>query len=316
VTKTTALLVVACAFLPALVSIPVFRALAHRRRLVDDAGDDPLKIHAAPIPFVGGLGIVLGCAAALGVAAVAAPAPRLQLGLVFAAGAAVSALGFADDVSTVRPVVRFAIEAAAAALLAVGGLAVGLFASKLFGPGAVGLAAFGLFAVFYVVGAINAVNMQDGLDGLAGGVVFVSAIGFAVVAVEMRSPVVLVLALALAAALSAFLVYNFNPASVFMGDNGSYFLGLLVATMALAVTTSQGGWRGLAGGILLVGAPVFDAAFAIVRRLARGVSPLTGDRSHFYDLLAQRGLSTKAVALVCYTIQTALVASGVALLVR
>jgi hypothetical protein len=81
------------------------------------------------------------------------------------------------------------------------------------------------------------------------------------------------------------------------------------------VTLESATWRGVAGGVLVVGAPVFDAAFAVVRRLARGVSPFAGDRSHFYDLLARRGLSTRAVALVCYAVQAALVAAGVALLI-
>jgi UDP-GlcNAc:undecaprenyl-phosphate GlcNAc-1-phosphate transferase len=290
------------AFAVAAASIPVFRRAAERHRLVDAAGDDPLKIHAAPVPFVGGLGIALGCAAALGLAAVTEPMLATAIGTVLAVGVGVAALGFRDDVATIPPVVRLAVE------LLAGGLAATLFDAAGFPFGA---AAFAVFAAVYVVGAINAVNMLDGLDGLAGGVVLVSCAGFAVVGDRFVAAV----ALALAGALVGFLVYNFNPASVFMGDNGSYLLGFLVATMALAVTVADGTWRGLLAGVLLVGAPVLDAAFAIVRRLARGVSPFEGDRSHFYDLLVQRGMSTRAIALTSYAIQAALVAAGVALLV-
>ena len=299
---TVEFLLAPLAFAVAAATIPVFRRVAERRRLVDAAGDDPLKIHAAPVPFVGGLGIGLACALALGLAAAVRPGLAAPIGLVLAIGAGVAALGFRDDVSTIPPALRLAAE------LLAGGLAVMLFDASRFRFGA---AAFVLFAAFYVVGAINAVNMQDGLDGLAGGVVLVSCAGFAVVG----DPLVTAVALALAGALVGFLVYNFNPASVFMGDNGSYLLGFLIATMAISVTVADGTWRGVAAGVLLVGVPVFDAAFAIVRRLARGVSPFEGDRSHFYDLLAQRGLSTRAVALASYAIQAAFVAAGVALLV-
>jgi UDP-GlcNAc:undecaprenyl-phosphate GlcNAc-1-phosphate transferase len=290
------------AFAVAAASIPVFRRVAEARQLVDAAGDDPLKIHAAPVPFVGGLGIALGCAVALTVAGGGQPDLASTIVKVLAIGLGVAALGFRDDVSTIPPLVRLAAEMLA------GGLAVTLFDAARFPLGG---AAFVVFAIVYVVGAINAVNMQDGLDGLAGGVVLVSCAGFAVVGDSFVTAV----ALALAGALVGFLVYNFNPASVFMGDNGSYLLGFLVATMALAVTVADGTWKGIAGSVLLVGVPVFDTAFAIVRRLARGVSPFEGDRSHFYDLLSQRGMSTRAVALTSYAIQILFVAAGVALLV-
>lgn len=289
------------AFAVAAASIPVFRRVAERRELVDAAGDDPLKIHAAPVPFVGGLGIALGCAIALALAGGAQPEIAPAIGRTLAIGLGVALLGFRDDVSTIPPLVRLAAE------MLVGALAVTLFDASRFPLGA---GAFVVFAIVYVVGAINAVNMQDGLDGLAGGVALVSCAGFAAVG----DPFVTAVALALAGALVGFLVYNFNPASVFMGDNGSYLLGFLVAVMALAVTVADGTWKGVAAGVLLVGVPVFDAAFAIVRRLARGVSPFHGDRSHFYDLLSQRGLSTRAVALASYAIQAVFVAAGVALL--
>ena len=297
-----------CAFAVAAASIPVFRRMAAKRRLVDAAGDDPLKIHAAPVPFVGGLGIGLGFAVALGLAAAAEPRLAPTVGLVLAVGAGVAALGFRDDVSTIPPLVRLGLEALAGAALGAGGVAVGLF-------GAEASLALLPFAVFYAVGAINAINMQDGLDGLAGGVVLVSCAGFGFAGAATGHEAVLAIAVGLGGALVGFLVYNFNPASVFMGDNGSYLLGLLVAAMALAVTVADGTWKGIVAGILLVGVPVFDAAFAILRRLARGVSPFEGDRSHFYDLLAQRGMSTRAVALTSYAIQAAVVAAGTAILV-
>lgn len=305
----------ATAFAASALSIPLFKRLAGRFGWVDAAGGDPLKIHAAPVPFVGGLGIGLGCLLALAVALASMPFHAPAVALVLAVGLGVAALGFTDDVASIRPAARLGVELLAGLALAGGGLSLGLFGSEqLPRVGALGAALFVVYALFYVVGAINAVNMQDGLDGLAGGVVLVSCVGFALVAAARGDAFVLALALGLGGALAAFLVYNFHPASVFMGDNGSYLLGFLVATMALATTAGRWDAAGVAGGVLMVGAPVFDAAFAIARRLGRGASPFAGDRSHFYDLLSQKGLSTRAVALASYAVQAALVAAGAALL--
>ena len=238
--------------------------------------------------------------------------------LLLLSGAVVACLGFADDISTVRPSVRFAVEVVAALAVAFGGVALTVFDPTrvpIVGThGIAGMVIFASFVVFFVVGAINAVNMQDGLDGLAGGVAAVSCIGFFAVGSWSGQSIIAVAALSLGAALAGFLVFNFNPASVFMGDNGSYFVGLVIAGLGLLVLFKQGSLAGLAGGVLLVGLPVFDAAFAVVRRVAKGVSPFEGDRSHFYDLLCQRGLGTRAVALTCYALQAVFVAAGVALL--
>lgn len=297
------------AFLVAVATVPMFRSLAHRRRLVDDAGDDPLKIHAEPVPFVGGFGIGLGFAAGLVAVALSNPALAVPIVLIVAVGACVAALGFRDDVATVPPLVRLTIEIVAAVTLALAGRSLGVFHA-----GSSGTLLFVILAVLFVVGAINAVNMQDGLDGLAGGVVALSCVGFAWMAASTGNGLLLALAVSLGGAVAAFLVFNSHPASVFMGDNGSYLVGLVVGTMALTVALADGTLRGLLGAALLVGAPVFDAAFAITRRVAHGVSPFTGDRSHFYDLLSQHGLAPRSVALVCYGVQAVLVASGLALL--
>jgi UDP-GlcNAc:undecaprenyl-phosphate GlcNAc-1-phosphate transferase len=121
-------------------------------------------------------------------------------------------------------------------------------------------------------------------------------------------------ALALGGALVGFLVYNLPPASVFMGDNGSYFLGFLSASLALILTVEGGTTRHVIGGVLMVGVPVFDAALAVGRRLSRGVSPFRGDRGHFYDYLAMRGLPIPAVTAIGWAIQLISVGSGLMLL--
>lgn len=295
------------AFSLTLASTPVFKRWARARQWVDVAGSDPLKIHAAPVPFVGGLAITLGCLAPL---AVGQSTPLLALIAALSLGCA--ALGLRDDQCSLPPLFRLAMELSIALALAIGCLTLHIFSGAMWTGTS---AALGMFLVIvYVPGAINAINMQDGMDGLAAGIVLIGCAGFTIAGASLGQPLVLALALALGGSLAGFLRYNFHPASVFMGDNGAYFVGFMVATMALLLTFVKGTGWGALGAVLVMGIPIFDAGLAIVRRLAKGVSPFAGDRSHFYDFLVQRGLSIRAVAVVSYAAQACSVALGTALL--
>jgi UDP-GlcNAc:undecaprenyl-phosphate GlcNAc-1-phosphate transferase len=285
--------------------------VALARRWLDAAGADPLKIHGTPTPFVGGLGIILGCTVALAVFSAVTLAADVPFVLATACG--VAALGFRDDVAATSPIARLAVEGVAGLCLAAGGLGLGLFQAA----GSHVAAALGIVVLgaFYVVGGVNAVNMQDGIDGLAGGMVLISCAGYAWLGIATGRDAMVAVALALGGALVGFLVYNLPPASVFMGDNGSYFLGFLSASLALILTVEGGTTRHVIGGVLMVGVPVFDGALAVGRRLSRGVSPFRGDRSHFYDYLAMRGLPIPAVTAIGWAIQLISVGSGLMLLV-
>jgi UDP-GlcNAc:undecaprenyl-phosphate/decaprenyl-phosphate GlcNAc-1-phosphate transferase len=303
--------IVALAFVISTVSIPVFKRVAMRRHWLDSAGADPLKIHDRPIPFVGGFGITLGCLLSVSLAFWGTAMDWRGLALIMLLGVSIAMLGLRDDRSTVRPLMRLAVELAAGMILAVGGFALGLFDTRLIASaGMAGILLASIFIIVCVAGAINAVNMLDGMDGLAGGVALISCVGFAIVGARLDQWLALALAVALGGALAGFLVYNFHPASVFMGDNGSYFVGFMLATISLLLGFAGGTIWSFVGSVMLIGAPVFDAAFAVVRRLRRGVSPFAGDRSHFYDYLARHGLSTRAVALFSYAIQAGFVGTG------
>ena len=109
---------------------------------------------------------------------------------------------------------------------------------------------------------------------------------------------------------AGFLIYNFSPASIFLGDGGSYFIGFLLAYFTVQYTDLSHGSKFFAP-ILVIGIPIFDAAYAILRRVQKGVSLFSGDREHFYDLLMRRGLSVRQTVLVCWGIQAMLVGFGV-----
>jgi len=144
---------------------------------------------------------------------------------------------------------------------------------------------------------MNALNMQDGLDGLAGGITAISLIGFLILSILSSTTLPLILSLALLGGIIGFLVYNWNPASIFMGDNGSHFLGFSLAILAIMFSGHPiYNLKQFIGPMLIIGLPIIDASWAIIRRVSKGQSPMQGDRGHLYDRLRQKGLSTKKLS--------------------
>jgi UDP-GlcNAc:undecaprenyl-phosphate GlcNAc-1-phosphate transferase len=272
------------ALLLTLVAVPIAMELAKRTGIVDRPG--PLKVHAAPVPYLGGLAVLIGLAAV--VASVHAML-LVPLGLA-------TALGFVDDARDVPAVVRLigeiGIGAAAAAVVPV------RFASP-FGPVAV---------VLVVVVLINATNMLDGLDALASGVVLIGAGGFAIVLRGDGRTI----ALGLAGALAGFLWFNRPPARIYLGDAGSYLLGTALALLlATAWSPHRAAALGIAG-IAFVALPVIEAGVTIVRRLRARHPLFHGDRGHVYDQLVDRGWTPLQASLGFALAELALAATGIA----
>ncbi len=254
--------------------------LGPRLGFVDRPGEDELKVHTRAAVPLGGVGLFL----ALVAVAVLAGEPEAPL---VAVAALVVLLGLADDRRGLSPVLRLGVE------LVAGGAAAWTLG---FGPVAGVLVALG------VVVGINAVNLFDGLDGLVAASSAVTATALAVLAGAVgASPVPM---LALVAALLGFGVFNWHPARVFLGDNGSYLLGLI-----LVVTGAElGGGRpvGVVAGGSLMGVFLVDLMATVLRRRRAGVPLFEGDRSHLYDRLRDRGMSVPAVAVTAAAVQAAL----------
>jgi UDP-GlcNAc:undecaprenyl-phosphate/decaprenyl-phosphate GlcNAc-1-phosphate transferase len=173
--------------------------------------------------------------------------------------------------------------------------------------------------VVIVIAACNATNLLDGLDGLCGGVTGIVTLGFLALAVflatyqhfeDTADPLRVGLCLAMAGAVLGFLPYNIPPASIFMGDAGSMLLGFFVATM-MALFCREHHARFLLGACAVFALPILDTALAVVRRLASGKSIFTGDRSHLYDQLVDRGMSVKQVVGLFYFLAVLAAAIGV-----
>jgi UDP-GlcNAc:undecaprenyl-phosphate GlcNAc-1-phosphate transferase len=266
----------------ALVLTPVAARVARRTGIVDRPG--ALKVQEHPVPYLGG-------AAVFAAVAIASVVGGARLSWLVPLGLAL-ALGLADDVAAVSPRSRLLGE------VVIGGIA-GVVAP---GPGPAG----GLLMAVAVVGLINAVNLLDGLDGLAAGVVLVSSAGFAALGGPGRP-----FALGLAAALAGFLVFNRAPARIYLGDAGAYLLGCALAMLAAAALRDEP--EPVYWGIvpLLVAVPLGDTAIAIVRRVRARRPIFSGDRSHVYDQLVDRGRSRQQAVGLCVAAQALLVAVGV-----
>jgi UDP-GlcNAc:undecaprenyl-phosphate GlcNAc-1-phosphate transferase len=167
--------------------------------------------------------------------------------------------------------------------------------------------------VIWIVAITNAVNLIDGLDGLACGVSTISAATMLVIALLVSELDVAVMMAALVGACIGFLPYNFNPAKIFMGDTGSTFLGFVMATVSVNGMFKQYTIISFVVPFLMLGLPIFDECFAIIRRLSHGQSPMAPDRGHVHHRLIDMGFSQKQAVGVLYVISAILGLSAVVL---
>jgi UDP-GlcNAc:undecaprenyl-phosphate GlcNAc-1-phosphate transferase len=259
---------------------PAAAALARRVGVLDWPGE--LKVHSQAVPYLGGLGVLAGLGPV-----VAFTRPAFVLPIMLAV-----LLGLADDVREVPARVRLVCE-----------ILIGVVAALLLDTANV---AAGLAVVALVVLLVNAVNMLDGLDALAGSVALVGAVGFAIVLSGPNRGV----ALGGAAALAGFLLWNRPPARIYLGDSGSYLVGVTLALLLSSAIVDEPGATSIAS-LLFVGVPVGDAVIAVVRRARNGAPLFTGDRAHVYDQLVDRGLPAATVTIACAAAQALLVAAGI-----
>jgi len=162
------------------------------------------------------------------------------------------------------------------------------------------------------VAITNAVNLIDGLDGLANGVSAISATTMLVIALMVNQEVAVVMA-ALVGACVGFMPYNLNPAKMFMGDTGATFLGFILATMSIQGLFKYYAVISFVVPFLILGLPIFDTAFAFIRRIAHGQSPMHADRSHIHHRLIDMGLNQKQAVATLYVISAILGLSAVVL---
>ena len=299
------------AALISLITTPVVKSLAFRIGAVD-VPKDARRMHKHPIPRMGGLAIFMGFLfSVLIFIDLTAPLRGMLLGAVV-----IVVLGIFDDIYALGAKFKFMVQIIAALFAVLSGNIItiisnpNIFSSQPYWE--LGFLSIP-FSVIWICAITNAVNLIDGLDGLACGVSAISSMTLLVIALVVSEPQVAILMAALAGGCIGFLPYNMNPAKIFMGDTGSTFLGYVLAVVSINGLFKSAAIISFAVPFLLLGLPIFDTCFAILRRIANGQSPMSPDRSHIHHRLIDMGLSQKQAVAVLYVISAILGLSAVVL---
>ena len=294
-------LAAAVAFLISFLMTPPVKRFAESIGAVDEPGER--RINKVPIPRMGGLAILIGflLSALIFTREIDQGLKSILLGAIV-----IVILGVFDDRWALGAKLKLAVQLVAAAVVVFyGDLRIDRITNP-FGGSLYSYWDLGVFAypitIIWIVAITNAVNFIDGLDGLACGVSCISSLNLLVIALLVSDAKVAILMAALTGACLGFVPYNFNPAKIFMGDTGSTFLGFMLATVSI-----QGLFKAYTAisfivPFLLLGLPIFDICFAVIRRVASGRSPMEADRGHFHHRLIDMGFSQKQSVAIAYVL--------------
>lgn len=276
-------------------SMPYIIQLAHRFGAVDQP--DQRKVHNRIMPRLGGLGIF---SAFFIILLFGVQASEPVLGIMFG-GLVIFLVGVLDDLLQLPAGVKLLGQCLAAAIAIHYGIVVSFVTNPFDGP--IGLGYFAIPLTFiWIVGITNAINLIDGLDGLAAGVSAIAAVTMGYVAFTQGQQTVFVAAFILVAAILGFLPYNFHPAQTFMGDGGSNFLGFILGCLAVMGLTKSTAVISLFVPIVILGIPIFDTFFAIVRRINNKAPIFMPDKSHLHHRLMALGYGHRRTVLIIYAI--------------
>jgi UDP-GlcNAc:undecaprenyl-phosphate GlcNAc-1-phosphate transferase len=287
---STLLLIFASALLFVVGATPAARWLAMRLGFMDQPSDR--KVHTTPMPRFGGIAMYGAVVVAL---LVFEDRFRVNQLISILLGATwVSFLGGWDDRWGLRPILKFAGQVIAAIILIVAGVQVAFLPT---------LWLNWLATVVWVVGLTNAINFLDNMDGLSGGLSAIASAFFLLMAVQNGQFLVGGLSAALLGACIGFLVYNFNPASIFMGDTGALFLGFMLAALGIKLRFPANSdsitWM---VPVLVLGIPIFDTTLVTLSRIRRGLHPVTPGKDHTSHRLVRLGFSQREAVMVLYLV--------------
>ncbi|MBS3973892.1 MAG: undecaprenyl/decaprenyl-phosphate alpha-N-acetylglucosaminyl 1-phosphate transferase [Actinobacteria bacterium] len=315
------MIILAVSAVVTLVATPLVRSASLRLGLVDVPCGR--KVHTKHISRLGGVAIFAGFSAAIALQLAGEVwfgwpqlilAQGFQVFGVLGGLLAIFIIGVIDDVVGLSPAYKLLGQAFAASIVIAAGVRIDFIGN----PAGGGLIALGLLGVpltlVYIVGFTNVINLIDGLDGLAAGVSAIGAISFLVIAIHTNQFAAAALAAALIGACIGFLRYNFNPASIFMGDSGAMFLGLALAGISILGVMKSVAAIALAVPLLIIGVPIFDTIVAIIRRIRHQRPIQEADRGHIHHRLLGRGFDQRQTVLIIYLWSAALAVGGYAML--
>ncbi|MBQ9764190.1 MAG: undecaprenyl/decaprenyl-phosphate alpha-N-acetylglucosaminyl 1-phosphate transferase [Phascolarctobacterium sp.] len=278
---------------------PYIKKLAFKIGAVDKP--DNRKVHQRIMPRLGGLAIYI----AFVVACVASLELSWDVFGILLGGTLIVALGVADDVYQLPAKVKLLGQIAAACVLVLFDIRIEWVNNPLGGYFYLDMLSIP-FTIFWVISFTNVVNLIDGLDGLAAGVSAIASLTVILVAIQMGYFHVAILTAALAGAIIGFIRYNFNPATIFMGDTGSMFIGYMLAAISIYGAVKTAATIALIVPAIALGLPILDTAFAIMRRYVNGRPIFQPDKGHLHHRLLDKGMSHKEAVLFMYGITAVL----------
>ena len=292
----------------AFATAPLSIRIAHKLGVIDRP-KDARRVHKKPIPRFGGMAIFLGSMAAMLIPA----GMNEKIKIAMIGGLLMYLLGIADDIKNLKPAIKFLGQFLIASIVYALGIRI-TFISNYFGASvtdshanvilSAGVAYF--ITVLWIVGITNAVNLMDGLDGLAAGSVAIMSLCLAYIAyihgVRLGSMPVCIALVAVAGGCIGFLPYNFSPAKTFMGDGGALYLGYMIAVLSVISPLKRATVVGALIPMLTLAVPIFDTAFAMLRRVLRHESIMKADKGHLHHHLMAAGFGQRRSVLIMYGI--------------
>jgi len=280
---------------------PLMRLIAIRLNVVDNP-DQSHKTHRVPIPYLGGVAIILGVLAVTSLSIIGYSMSQanilLALSLLLPA-IALGLIGLVDDIRNLSPWPRFVAQSVAGLLTAIL-----LIITDTVGSPTGSVLVDALITIIWIVGITNSINFFDNLDGGASGTVAITSIALLILALQGEQYLIAALAAVLAGATSGFLLWNKPPARIYMGDAGALFLGLLIASLVVRLDTNPiNNFATFSIPIFLLAVPIMDTSVAVLSRLRRGISPFQGGKDHLSHRLMRSGLS-KRLAVISLWIMT------------
>lgn len=293
------------AFVIVFLGTPLVKKLAYKVNAVDEP--EARKVHERPMPRLGGLAICLG----FWLTVLFTQEMTQEFYGLLAGGLIITLVGIVDDIKGVTPREKLLMQIVAACIVIFAGVRV----EGITNPFKEGLINLGYFSypltLLWIIGITNAVNLIDGLDGLAAGISAIAAITLGIVAYMETSQQAAMLAFILAASVLGFLRYNFHPAQIFMGDTGSLFLGFNLSVIAIVGLTKSTTVISLFLPVIILGIPIVDTLFAIVRRYFSGKPIFCADKGHLHHRLLNLGLTHQGTVLVIYGVSLILSFSAI-----
>jgi UDP-GlcNAc:undecaprenyl-phosphate GlcNAc-1-phosphate transferase len=279
---------------------PVMRKIAINKKIYD-LPNAAHKTHKEPVPYLGGVAIIIGVTVVSYTAAIYKQFNRedfLLLTSVLAPAIVLGLIGLWDDLRNLRPGPRLAIQTVAGIFTAYI-----LISQDTVGNPTGTQTLDAIITVIWIVGICNSINFFDNVDGGAAGTVAVSSLGIFYLTFQNQQFFIAALSSVTAGATIGFLLWNKSPARIYMGDAGALFLGVLIATLTIRLQPNTDSlWKSLATPILLLAVPILDTTTVVISRIKRGVSPLQGGHDHLSHRLMKRGVPRKRAVIVLWAL--------------